>query len=126
MDLYKFETLVGSIHFVDWGLDPWWSPSTLWTCINLRPWWGPPTLWIGVLTLGGGKGTKLRVRGGLTDKSLDEKGPVSMRKTVRKRADLALRAVLSVGRFRLLRSTSGLSYSGGVAFFFSPDHHRQP
>ena len=36
--LCKFETLVGFVHFVDWGLDPWWGPSTL---------------WIGVLTLGG-------------------------------------------------------------------------
>ena len=38
VDLYKFETLVGSVHFVDWGLDHWWGPSTL---------------WIGVLTLSG-------------------------------------------------------------------------
>ena len=28
MDLYKFVTLVGSVHFMDWGLDPWWGPST--------------------------------------------------------------------------------------------------
>ena len=43
VDLYKFETLVGSVHFVDWGLDPWWGPSNLWTCISLRPWWGLST-----------------------------------------------------------------------------------
>ena len=28
MDLYKFVTLVGSVHFVDCGLDPWWGSST--------------------------------------------------------------------------------------------------
>ena len=28
VDLLKFSTLVGSIHVVDWGLDPWWGPST--------------------------------------------------------------------------------------------------
>ena len=43
MDLFKFVTLVGSVHFVDWyklstlvvsvhvadcGLDLWWGPST--------------------------------------------------------------------------------------------------
>ena len=56
MDLYKFVTLVGSVHFVDCGLDPWWGPSTLWICISLTlvrsvhfvdcgldPWWGPST-----------------------------------------------------------------------------------
>ena len=47
-------TLVGSVHFVNGGVDPWWDPSTLWTCISLTlvgsvhfldggvdPWWGP-------------------------------------------------------------------------------------
>ena len=28
-------TLVGSVHFVNGGVDPWWDPSTLWTCISL-------------------------------------------------------------------------------------------
>ena len=28
VDLYKFVTLVGSVHFMDWGLDPWWGSST--------------------------------------------------------------------------------------------------
>ena len=28
MDLYEFVTLVGFVHFVDCGLDPWWGPST--------------------------------------------------------------------------------------------------
>ena len=48
VDLYNFVTLVGPVHFVDWGLDPWWSPSTLWICISLWPWSGPSTLWIGL------------------------------------------------------------------------------
>ena len=53
VDLYNFVTLVGPVHFVDWGLDPWWSSSTLWICIGLWPWLGPSTLWTEVLTLGG-------------------------------------------------------------------------
>ena len=44
-DLYKFVTLVGSVHFVDCGLNPWWGPSTLWTCISFWPWLGLSTLW---------------------------------------------------------------------------------
>ena len=28
VDLLKFSTLVGSVHVVDWGLDPWWGPFT--------------------------------------------------------------------------------------------------
>ena len=35
VDLYKFENLVWSVHFVGWDYDPWWGPSTLWTCISL-------------------------------------------------------------------------------------------
>ena len=27
MDLYKFMIMVGFVHFVDWGLDPWWGSS---------------------------------------------------------------------------------------------------
>ena len=27
----KFFTLVGFVHVVDWGLNPSWGPSTLWT-----------------------------------------------------------------------------------------------
>ena len=35
VDLCKFLTLVGSVHFVDWSLDPSLGPSTLWTCVSL-------------------------------------------------------------------------------------------
>ena len=27
--------LVGSVHFVNCGVVPWWDPSTLWICISL-------------------------------------------------------------------------------------------
>ena len=50
VDLYKFVTLVVPVHFVDWGLDLWWSLSTLWICISLWPWSGPSTLWTGLDT----------------------------------------------------------------------------
>ena len=44
MDLFKFSTLVGSVHVVDWGLDPWWGPSMLWTRVltlgGVRPFCG--------------------------------------------------------------------------------------
>ena len=56
MDLFKFFTLVGSVHVVGYGLDPWWGLSTLWilkfsTFVGfvhvvdwgLDPWWGPST-----------------------------------------------------------------------------------
>ena len=36
-------TLVGSIHFVDWSLDPSWGPFTLWTCVSFWPLLGPST-----------------------------------------------------------------------------------
>ena len=53
MDLFQFVTLVGSVHFVEWGLDPSWGSSTLWTYLSFLPLSGPSTLWTGVLTLGG-------------------------------------------------------------------------
>ena len=67
VDMYKFVTLVWSVHYVDWGHDPWWRPSTLWTCISLWPclgpsiswtcislwpWLGSSISWTGVMTLG--------------------------------------------------------------------------
>ena len=48
---FEFSTLVRSVHVVNWGLDPWWGPSTLWICICFLPLSGPSTLWTGVLTL---------------------------------------------------------------------------
>ena len=61
VDLFKFFALVGFVHVVDYGLDPWWGPSTLWTgldlpwgsstlwtCLSLWPWLGPSTLWTGL------------------------------------------------------------------------------
>ena len=53
VDLFKFFTLVESVHVVDWGLDPPWGPSTLWTYLSFLPLLGPSTLWTGVLTLDG-------------------------------------------------------------------------
>ena len=53
MDLFKFSTLVGSVHIMDWGFDPWWGPSTLWTYFSFLPLSGPSTLYTRVLTLGG-------------------------------------------------------------------------
>ena len=53
VDLFKFFTLVGSVHVVDYGLDPSWGPSTLWTYLSFLPLSGPSTLWIAVLTLCG-------------------------------------------------------------------------
>ena len=50
--LCELFTVVGSVHVVDYGLDPPWGPSTLWTLIFLHL-SGPSTLWTGVLTLGG-------------------------------------------------------------------------
>ena len=52
VDLYKFVTLVGSVHFVDWGLDPWWGPSTLWTQV-CDPGWVRPFCGLGSLPLVG-------------------------------------------------------------------------
>ena len=52
MDLFKF-TLVGSVHFVDYGLVPSWGPSTLWIYLSFLPLSGPSTLWTMVLTLRG-------------------------------------------------------------------------
>ena len=45
-------TLVRSVHVVDWGLEPPWCLSTLWTYLSFLPLSGPSTLWTGVLTLG--------------------------------------------------------------------------
>ena len=45
---FKFVTLVGSIHFVDCGLDPRWGPSILWTCLGLWPWLVLSILWTGL------------------------------------------------------------------------------
>ena len=74
VDLCKFLALVGSVLFVDFGLDPLWGPSTLWTRVlilrgvrprygrvgsvhfvdlGLDPVWGPSRLWTRVLTLRG-------------------------------------------------------------------------
>ena len=53
VDLFKFLTLVGSVHVVDWSLDPWWGPSTLWTYLSFLPLSGLSTLWTVVLTLRG-------------------------------------------------------------------------
>ena len=50
---FKFLTLVGSVHVVDWSLDPLWGSSTLWTYLSFLPLSGPSMLWTGVLTLGG-------------------------------------------------------------------------
>ena len=50
---FKFLTLVGFVHVVDWSLDPLWGPSTLWTYLSFLPLSGPSMLWTGVLTLGG-------------------------------------------------------------------------
>ena len=44
-------TLVGSVHFVD-RVDPWWDPSTLWTC-KFDPGWVRPLCGLVCLTLGG-------------------------------------------------------------------------
>ena len=64
LDLYKFDlgwvrplcglislTLVGFVHFVD-RVDPWWDPSTLWTC-KFDPGWVRPLCGLISLTLGG-------------------------------------------------------------------------
>ena len=38
---FFFFTLIGSIHFVNYGLDPWWGPSTSWAVVltlgGIRP-----------------------------------------------------------------------------------------
>ena len=51
--LYISLTLVGSVHFVEWGLDPSWGSSTLWTYLSFLPSSCPSTLWTMVLTLRG-------------------------------------------------------------------------
>ena len=51
--LFKFFTLVGSVHVVDYGLDPTRGPSTLWTYLSFLPLSGLSTLWTMVLTLRG-------------------------------------------------------------------------
>ena len=48
--LIKFATLVGSVHSVECGRDPWW-PSTLWTCIILWTGWVRPLCGLGSWTL---------------------------------------------------------------------------
>ena len=58
VDLFKFLTLVGSVHVVDWSLDPPWGPSALWNYISYLPLSGPSTLWTVVLTLGGVRSLK--------------------------------------------------------------------
>ena len=66
LGIFKFFTLTGSVHFVNYGLDPWWVRPLCGLVLTLR-WvrplcglfWsflhslGPSTLWTGVLTLGG-------------------------------------------------------------------------
>ena len=47
-----FATLVGSVHSVECGRDPWW-PSTLWTCIILWTGWVRPLYVLGFWTLVG-------------------------------------------------------------------------
>ena len=37
VDLCKFLTLVGSVHFVDKNLDPSWGPPSLWTYVEVLP-----------------------------------------------------------------------------------------
>ena len=49
----EFFSLVGSVHVVDWGLNPPWGPFTLWIYLSFLPSSGLSTLWTGVLTLGG-------------------------------------------------------------------------
>ena len=48
----KFASLVGSVHSVECGRDPWW-PSTLWTCIILWTGWVRQLCVLGSWTLVG-------------------------------------------------------------------------
>ena len=45
-------TMVGSVHFVNRGVDPWWDPSTLWT-YKFDPGWARPLCGLISLTLVG-------------------------------------------------------------------------